>query len=103
MHGRRAARATSAGAGVDRVLSDGSSSPTMSSPQLERRRRTHAHRLRTRALLLATTTSAPFEPMSKRRKGFPSETRVKRGHRAIKGGEVELVEKLGDRDPCPCG
>ena len=41
--------------------------------------------------------------MSKRRKGFPSETRVKRGHRTIKGGEVELVEKLGDRDPCPCG
>ena len=41
--------------------------------------------------------------MSKRRKGFPSEARVKRGHRTIKGGEIELVEKLGDNDPCPCG
>ncbi|MDQ8046298.1 MAG: SEC-C metal-binding domain-containing protein [Patulibacter sp.] len=41
--------------------------------------------------------------MSKRRHGFPSEARVKRGHRVIKGGEIELVEKLGDNDPCPCG
>jgi len=41
--------------------------------------------------------------MSKRRKGFPSETNVKRGHRTIRGGEVELNEKLGRNDPCPCG
>jgi uncharacterized protein YecA (UPF0149 family) len=41
--------------------------------------------------------------MSKRRKGFPSEARVKRGDRTIKGGEIEFVEKLGDNDPCPCG
>ncbi|NOT60315.1 MAG: nucleic acid-binding protein [Acidobacteria bacterium] len=44
--------------------------------------------------------------MSKRRKGFPSETQVKRGHRIIVvggGGEKELTEKLGRNDPCPCG
>jgi len=41
--------------------------------------------------------------MSKRRKGFPSETHVKRGRRFIKGGEIELSEKLGRNDPCPCG
>ena len=41
--------------------------------------------------------------MSKRRKGFPSETHVKRGRRFIKGGEIELTEKLGRNDPCPCG
>jgi uncharacterized protein YecA (UPF0149 family) len=41
--------------------------------------------------------------MSKRRKGFPSETHVKRGRRFIKGGEIELIEKLGRNDPCPCG
>jgi hypothetical protein len=40
---------------------------------------------------------------SKRRKGFPSETRVKRGLRFVRGGEKELVEKLGRNDPCPCG
>jgi uncharacterized protein YecA (UPF0149 family) len=39
---------------------------------------------------------------SKRRKGFPSETRVKRGDRVVRGGK-ELVEKLGRNDPCPCG
>jgi uncharacterized protein YecA (UPF0149 family) len=44
-----------------------------------------------------------FETMSKRRKGFPSETRVKRGFRTIKGGEIELIEKLGRNDLCPCG
>jgi uncharacterized protein YecA (UPF0149 family) len=41
--------------------------------------------------------------MSKRRKGFPSEARVKRGIRTIRGGDIELLEKLGRRDPCPCG
>lgn len=44
-----------------------------------------------------------FEVMSKRRKGYPSETRVKRGQRFIRGGMVELNEKLGRNDPCPCG
>jgi uncharacterized protein YecA (UPF0149 family) len=41
--------------------------------------------------------------MSKRRNGFPSETRVKRGDRSVQGGEVELLERLGNNDPCPCG
>ena len=40
--------------------------------------------------------------MSKRRRGFPSETNVKRGDRVVHG-QKELVEKLGRRDPCPCG
>ena len=35
-----------------------------------------------------------YEPTSKRRKGFPSETRVKKGHRIVHGSK-ELVEKLG--------
>ena len=49
------------------------------------------------------TTSPAFEVISKRRKGYPSETRVKRGLRFLRGGEKELVEKLGRKDPCPCG
>ncbi|MHC4249502.1 MAG: SEC-C metal-binding domain-containing protein [Planctomycetota bacterium] len=40
--------------------------------------------------------------MSKRRRGFPSETRVKRGRRIV-GGSKELEEKLGRNDLCPCG
>jgi hypothetical protein len=40
--------------------------------------------------------------MSKRRKGFPSETRVKRGDRMVHDSK-ELCEKLGRNDPCPCG
>jgi uncharacterized protein YecA (UPF0149 family) len=40
--------------------------------------------------------------MSKRRKGFPSETSVKRGDRVVHG-DKELLEKLGRNDPCPCG
>jgi uncharacterized protein YecA (UPF0149 family) len=43
-----------------------------------------------------------FEPMSKRRRGFPSETHVKRGLRIVHG-DKELVEKLGRNDLCPCG
>jgi len=38
---------------------------------------------------------------SKRRKGFPSETHVKRGVRIVHG-DVELTEKLGRNDRCPC-
>ena len=43
--------------------------------------------------------------MSKRRRGFPSEARVKRGARGVqtKAGFKEFVEKLGRNDPCPCG
>lgn len=40
--------------------------------------------------------------MSKRRKSYPSETRVKRGERIVHGN-VELTEKLGRNDLCPCG
>lgn len=47
-------------------------------------------------------TTCAFEVTSKRRKGFPSETGVKRGDRVV-GGVKELIEKLGRNDPCPCG
>jgi uncharacterized protein YecA (UPF0149 family) len=55
--------------------------------------------------LPATVPTIPrfFEPTSKRRRGFPSETNVKRGERSVRGGEKELVEKLGRNDLCPCG
>ena len=43
-----------------------------------------------------------FETMSKRRKGFPSETNVKRGIRKVHGDKL-LEEKLGRNDLCPCG
>ena len=49
-----------------------------------------------------TPTSRPFERTSKRRKGYPSETRVKRGTRMVHG-DKELIEKLGRNDLCPCG
>ena len=48
-----------------------------------------------------TARASPFETMSKRRKGFSSETRVKRGRRIV-GGDKELLEKLGRNDLCPC-
>ena len=40
--------------------------------------------------------------MSKPRKGFPSESCVKRGFRIVHG-DKELSEKLGRNDLCPCG
>ena len=43
-----------------------------------------------------------FEITSKRRRGFPSETQVKRGVRVVHGNK-ELSEKLGRNDLCPCG
>jgi uncharacterized protein YecA (UPF0149 family) len=43
-----------------------------------------------------------FESMSKRRKGFPSEAKVKRGLRVVHG-DKELMEKVGRNDLCPCG
>ena len=46
--------------------------------------------------------SPAFEIMSKSRKGFPSETQVKRGDRVVHG-DKELMEKVGRNDPCPCG
>jgi hypothetical protein len=48
------------------------------------------------------TSSPAFERSSKRRKGYPSEARVKRGLRIVHG-DKDLSEKLGRRDPCPCG
>lgn len=58
-------------------------------------------RRRTPCANITTRTSA-FESTSKRRKGYPSETRVKRGVRIVHG-DKELIEKLGRNDPCPCG
>ncbi len=55
----------------------------------------------------ASTINTPFNPphferLSKRRRGYPSETKVKRGRRIVHG-DKELHEKLGRRDLCPCG
>ncbi|MGX4806992.1 SEC-C metal-binding domain-containing protein [Bradyrhizobium guangdongense] len=47
-------------------------------------------------------TSPAFSVTRKRRKSFPSETHVKRGARVVHG-DVELSEKLGRNDLCPCG
>jgi hypothetical protein len=47
-------------------------------------------------------TAIFFETMSKRRKGFPSETNVKRGVRIVRGDKL-LEEKRGRNDLCPCG
>ena len=49
-----------------------------------------------------TRTARPFEPTSKRRRGYPSEQAVKRGRRIVHGGK-ELEERLGKNDLCPCG
>ena len=43
-----------------------------------------------------------FEITSKRRRGFPSETQVRKGLRIVHG-DKELIEKLGRDDLCPCG
>jgi len=48
-----------------------------------------------------SSTAAAFEATSKRKKGYPSEARVKRGSRVVHG-DKELMEKLGRNDPCPC-
>lgn len=40
--------------------------------------------------------------MNKRRRGFPSETHVKRGLRVVHGDKL-LDEKLGRNDLFPCG
>lgn len=48
-----------------------------------------------------TRTAGFDEPMSKRRRGFPSETRVRLGDRVV-NVDKELSEKLGRRDLCPC-
>jgi uncharacterized protein YecA (UPF0149 family) len=48
------------------------------------------------------TENSNFEITSKRRRGYPSEIQVKRGVRIVHGYK-ELREKLGRKDPCPCG
>ncbi|MBM3519796.1 MAG: hypothetical protein FJX63_03340, partial [Alphaproteobacteria bacterium] len=50
---------------------------------------------------MTSKTSPAFEISSKRRKSFPSETHVKRGRRFVHG-DVELQERLGRKDLCPC-
>ncbi|TWT94133.1 hypothetical protein Pla108_38450 [Botrimarina colliarenosi] len=40
--------------------------------------------------------------MSKRRRGYPSESQVKVGVRLVHGDKL-LEEKLGRNDLCPCG
>ncbi|MBX9573747.1 MAG: SEC-C domain-containing protein [Candidatus Obscuribacterales bacterium] len=57
---------------------------------------------RIRSCSKKTATFFNFEISSKRRKGFPSETKVKRGSRVVHGIK-ELEEKLGRNDLCPCG
>ena len=57
-------------------------------------------RVRSCVTLTKNSISA-FEPLSKRKRGFPSETRVKRGKRVV-NGDKELIEKLGRNDLCPC-
>jgi uncharacterized protein YecA (UPF0149 family) len=47
-------------------------------------------------------TASFFETMSKRRRGYPSETNVKVGTRIVHGDKL-LEEKLGRNDLCPCG
>jgi len=49
-----------------------------------------------------TTTNTPFKPMRKRCRGYPSESKVKRGVRIVHGEKL-LEEKLGRNDLCPCG
>jgi uncharacterized protein YecA (UPF0149 family) len=51
---------------------------------------------------MTTRKRSAFEVMSKRRKGYPSETHVKQGRQVVHAGK-ELLEKLGRQDPCPCG
>jgi uncharacterized protein YecA (UPF0149 family) len=56
--------------------------------------------------MMSVITATAFEPeievISKRRRGYPSETNVGKGVRIV-GGEKQLEEKLGRRDLCPCG
>jgi len=54
------------------------------------------------ASIAISKTSTAFSVSRKRRKSYPSETHVKRGRRIVHG-DVELCEKLGRNDLCPCG
>lgn len=53
-------------------------------------------------VFLPIMRASPFEPMSKRRRGYPSETHVMVGVRVVHGDKL-LEEKLGRNDLCPCG
>ena len=48
-----------------------------------------------------TPTCPAFERTSKRRKGFPSETRVKRGLRFVRGGEKGAGRKARPQRSLP--
>src|ERR1700736_6236247 len=54
------------------------------------------------ASIAISTTSPAFSVTRKRRNSFPSESQVRRGERVVHG-DVELSEKLGRNDLCPCG
>lgn len=54
------------------------------------------------AIHIHDSDDCSIEIISKRRKGFPSEARVKSGVRIVHGNK-ELIEKLGRNDLCPCG
>lgn len=43
------------------------------------------------------TTGSRVVPIRKRVFAFPSRTQVNRGKPVIKGGEIELLERLGER------
>jgi SEC-C motif len=60
------------------------------------------HRRLSCASIAISKTSPAFSISRKRRKSYPSETDVKRGRRFVHG-DVELAEKLGRNDLCPCG
>ena len=64
--------------------------------------RTRTHGGVSCASIMISKTSPAFSVSRKRRKSFPSETHVKRGRRVVHG-DVELSEKLGRNDLCPCG
>jgi uncharacterized protein YecA (UPF0149 family) len=51
---------------------------------------------------MKSLTKSFFKPMSKRRRGYPSETKVRIGIRVVHGYKL-LDEKLGRNDLCPCG
>jgi hypothetical protein len=51
---------------------------------------------------IPSTSTSAFEVVSKRRRGYPSETNVKRGPQIVHGDKL-FEEKLGRNDPCPCG
>ena len=74
---------------------------TFPSPWCLRREHPEPRRCDTRTTS-TLTNSRPFEAMSKRRRGYPSETQVKQGVRVVHRDKL-LEEKLGRNDLGPCG